>query len=243
MMLSQFIEEGCRIELRTIERNEENSPQDEATRKVYGSSVYEILSEDRMEITMPMEQTKLILLPVDGEYDAVFFGSTMYQCFLRIIDRYKSNNVYILVVEMTSNLRKYQRREYYRFSCALDMCQRPLVEEEVIAVEQHERDFLTPGLPLKQSVIVDISGGGLRFISDQCYERDSLIYCTYHLLMNGRDRECNIVGKILGAKEIENRKGTYEHRVQYVNLDVDDREQIIKYIFEEERRNRHKEMG
>lgn len=241
-MLSQFIEPGCRIELRTIQRNGESHP-DESTRKVYGSSVYEILSEDRMEITMPMEQTKLILLPVDEEFDAIFYGTPMYQCFLRVIDRYKSNNVYILVVEMTSNLRKYQRREYYRFSCALEMCQRPLMEEEVLAVEQHERDFLTPGLPLKQSVIVDISGGGLRFMSDQCYEPGSMIYCTYQLLMGGKSKECNIVGRILGAKEIENRKGTYEHRVQYVNLDVDDREQIIKYIFEEERKNRHKEMG
>ncbi|MED9902638.1 MAG: flagellar brake domain-containing protein [Lachnospiraceae bacterium] len=240
-MLSKFIMPGCKVELQAVDRiNEGNS---ETAKKVYKSKVLDILSEDRMEIIMPMEQTKLILLPVDGEYDAVFFGSHLYQCFLRIIDRYKSNNVYILVVEMISNLRKYQRREYYRFSCALEMCARPLVEEEVKAIEQKDASFLTPGLPLKRSVIVDISGGGLRFMSDQRYEPESLIYCTYNLLTGGRIKVCEIIGKILGVKELENKKGTFEHRVQYVNLDVDDREEIIKYIFEEERKNRHREKG
>ncbi|MGN1147459.1 MAG: flagellar brake protein [Lachnospiraceae bacterium] len=238
-MLSDIIVPGCKIELQPVKRING----DEASKKVYYSQVYDILSEDRMEITMPMEQTKLILLPVDGEFDAVFYASHLYQCFLRIIDRYKRNNVYILVVEMTSNLRKYQRREYYRFSCALEMCARPLVEEEVKAVEQKEAYFLTPGLPLKRSVIVDISGGGLRFMSNQRYEPESLIYCTYHLLVGGKNKEYEIVGKILSVKELENKKGTFEHRVQYVNLDVDDREEIIKYIFEEERKNRHRERG
>lgn len=242
-MLSDFIVPGCKIELSAIEKPGEKD-RSEAAKKVYYSQLYDILTEDRMEITMPMEQTKLILLPVDGEYDAVFYAkNSLYQCFLRIIDRYKSNNVYILVVEMTSNLRKYQRREYYRFSCALEMCARPLVEEEIKAVEQKTPNFLTPGLPLKRSVIVDISGGGLRFMSNQRYEPESLIYCTYHLLIGGKTKEYEIIGKILGAKELENRKGTFEHRVQYVNLDVDDREEIIKYIFEEERKNRRKEKG
>lgn len=240
-MLSKFIEPGFRVELQSIGRlNEENN---EAAKKVYSSKVYDIISDDRMEITMPMEQTKLILLPVDGEYDMVIYGQQPYQCFVRIIDRYKSNNVYILVVELTSNLRKYQRRNYYRFSCALDMHSRVLVEEEVKAVEQNATYVLTPGLPLKHSVIVDISGGGLRFVSGQRYEPGSLIYCNYQLVTGDNSRECEVVGKILSAKELENKSGNYEHRVQYVNLDVDDRERIIKYIFEEERKNRHRERG
>ena len=242
-MLSKFITPGCKIELQAVNRVNEEDKQ--STKKVYTSKVYDIISEDRMEIAMPMEQTNLILLPVDGEYDLVFYGNNnnLYQCFARIIDRYKSNNSYILVVEMTSNLRKFQRREYYRFSCALEMCARPLVEEEVKAVEQKEAYFLTPGLPLKRSVIVDISGGGLRFMSDQQYEPESLIYCNYHLVSEKENTECEIVGKILSAKEIENKKGTYEHRVQYVNMGAGEREKIIKYIFEEERKNLRREKG
>lgn len=236
-MLSKFISAGNKIELQNVEKDGENQGG-----KTYISSVYEILSEDTLEITMPVEKTKLILLPVDNEYNMIFFGeSGMFQCFARIIDRYKSNNVYLLVVEFTSNLRRYQRREYYRFSCALEMCARNLEETEVQALEQNEPYSLTPGLPLKQSVIVDISGGGLRFLSVQRYEPGSLLYCSYHLLKGEERKKYEVIGKVLSVKELENRSGTFEHRVQYYDMDMDTREEIIKYIFEEERKSRRKE--
>ncbi|MBR1771004.1 MAG: flagellar brake protein [Lachnospiraceae bacterium] len=238
-MLSKFISLGDRIELQAVERRLRND--DDEKQRVYQSKVYEILSEDTLEITMPMEKTKLILLPVDGEYDMVFYGTTgLYQCFARIADRYKSNNVYILRVELTSNLRKYQRREYYRFSCALEMCSRSLEEEEVQAVESKSPYMLQPGLPLKRSIIVDISGGGLRFVSDQKYEPGSLVYCNYHLLKNGQNKLYEVIGKVLSAQELANKPGSFEHRVQYYNMDVTTREEIIRFIFEEERRSRQK---
>lgn len=238
-MLSKFVEEGNKIELQNVEKDGEQ--QGEEKRKTYFSSVHEILSEDTLEITMPTEKTKLILLPVDSEYNMIFYGeSGLYQCFARIIDRYKSNNVYILVVELTSNLRKYQRREYYRFSCALEMAARNLEETEMQAIEQNIPYSLTPGLPLKQSVIVDISGGGLRFISSQSYEPGSLIYCSYHLLKGSERKKYEVIGKVLSVKELEKREGTFEHRVQYYDMDTETREEIIKYIFEEERKSRRK---
>lgn len=239
-MLSNFITEGNRIELQAIDRGEENAED----RKVYLSQVHEILSEDKMEIQMPMEKTKLLLLPVDAEFDMVIYGeSGLYQCFVRVIDRYKSENVYLLVVELTSNLRKHQRREYYRFSCALEMCSRTLEATEIEALENKRPYALTPGLPLKQSVIVDLSGGGLRFLAAQDYAPDSLIYISYALLKSGERKQYELVGKVLSVKELENRPGTYEHRVKYVNIDNDTREEIIRYIFEEERKNLRKERS
>ncbi|MCM1325450.1 MAG: flagellar brake protein [Bacteroidales bacterium] len=242
-MLSKLIEEGNRVELSAVDTELNMNPQE--NQKIYYSKVYNILSEDTMEIYMPMEQTKLILLPVDGEYNMVLYTEEhgLFQSFVRIIDRYKSNNVYILVVELTSNLRKYQRREYYRFSCALEMCSRNLEEDEVQAIEQKSPYILQPTLPLKRSVIVDISGGGLRFMSTQRYEPGSLIYCSYYLARGKESKQYEVVGKVLDVKELEHRPGTFEHRVQYYDLDVKTREEIIKFIFEEERKERRKDLN
>lgn len=238
-MLSNYVLPGDRIELQSVNR----SLIENETKRIYETKVFDILSNDKMEIVMPMDKIKLILLPVDAEYDIHFYTkSGLFQCFARVIDRYKSNNVYILALELTSNLRKHQRREYYRFSCALEMNARNLKEEEVIAIDKNAVQ-LVPGLPLKRSVIVDISGGGLRFVSTQRYEVDSLIYCNYQLLVNGKTKEYNLVGKILKLRELDNRPGEYEHRIQYVNIDMDVREEIIKYIFEEERKYRRREKG
>lgn len=241
-MLSKFVSLGDKIELQAVGHAGEKQLQRDGKKRIFYSTLHDFISEDTLEITMPMEQTKLILLPVDSEFDLVFYGASgLFQCFARIIDRYKSNNVYLLVVEMTSNLRRYQRREFYRFSCALDMGARNLEEEELQALEENDTYSLTPGLPLRQSVIVDISGGGLRFISSQAYAPESFLYISYNLVKEGETKKYEVVGKVLSAKEIENRPGTWEHRVQYYDMNPKTREEIIKYIFEEERKSLRKE--
>lgn len=237
-MLSKYVFPGDKIELQAVNRVKKEDEE----KKVYTTRVYDVLTDDRLEIIMPMEKTKLILLPIDGEYDVCFYTSLgLYQCFTRIIDRYKSNNVYVLVLELTSNLRKHQRRNYFRYSCVLDMKMRELKQEEVQAVEANQV-VLVPGLPLRRSLIVDISGGGIRFISDHEYEEGSLVYCTYKLVNTDSAKDYEVVGKILSARPVANRPGEFEHRVQYVNLDNDVREEIIKFIFEEERRLRRNRM-
>ncbi len=240
-MLSKFVSIGARIEVQNVERGLEEQS-DSSSRKIYYSQIYEILSDDKMEIVMPMEKGKLILLPIDGEVELVIYeGSGLFQCFARVVDRYKSNNVYILVVELISSLRKFQRREYYRLSCALTVFARYLLEEEQQAIENSQPYTLTPGLPMEQGVIVDISGGGLRFLSEKAFEADSLLYVSYQLPQNGHYKSYEMIGRVISARVLENRSGTYEHRMQYYDVDRRTREEIIKYIFEEERKCRRKE--
>lgn len=235
-LLSKYVVPGGRVDLQTIDRSKENTSESSEKRKSYQSQVIDVLSEDRIEISMPMEKTKLILLPVDGEYDLYFYSDNgLYQCYARVVDRYKHNSMYVLVLDLISNLRKHQRREYYRFSCALEMNSRQLQKEE-IELAGKAGDVLSPQLPLKSSIIVDISGGGLRFVANYAYEIQSMILCKYHLLVHGEIKEYNLVGKVLGVRELESRKGVFEHRVQYVNVDPTEREEIIKYIFDEERK-------
>lgn len=241
-MLSNIVKPGDKIELQKVERIKDT--EEETVKKVYHSQVCEILSEDRLEISMPMEKGKLLLLQVDSEYDLYFYTKNgLYQCFARVVDRYKTNNLYMILVELTSNLRKQQRREYYRFSCALEMNARGLSEEELKDSMQNGVQLKVPAEKLSKGIIVDISGGGLRFVIDKTYEVDSLVNCIYHLLIDGKNKEYNLVGKVLSVKELDNRPGIFEHRVQYVNINVEEREEIIRYIFQEERKNRKKELG
>lgn len=246
-LLSKYVIPGCRVDIQTIDRSniyiQGYAGDNGGGRKSYQSQVIDVLSEDRIEISMPMEKSKLVLLPVDGEYDLYFYSdSGLYQCYARVVDRYKNNSIYVLVFDMISNLRKYQRREYYRFSCALEMNSRQLAEEELTAMEE-TGDAMVPHLPLKSSIIVDISGGGLRFVANYAYELHSMILCKYSLLIHGQNKEYNLVGKVLSVKELENRKGVYEHRVQYINVDPAKREEIIKYIFDEERKALKNQKG
>lgn len=237
IILSKYISPGNKIQLQKIVRMKEENEE----HKVYDSQVIDIVSDDRIEVSMPFVKSKLVLLPVDGEYNVFFYTQGgLYQCSARVADRYRNNNVFSVLLDLTSNLRKYQRREYYRFSCALEMNSRTLEEKEIQAVESNS-NLLVPELPLQRSVIVDISGGGLRFVADYSYEIGSMILCKYDLWISGESKNFNLIGKVLDVKPVENKPGAFEHRVQYVNIDKGNREEIVKYIFDAERKSIQKQ--
>ena len=238
-MLADYIAPGNRVELKATGKMWMD--EDARTRHIYMSKVMDITSDDRIEVLMPYEKGRLVLLPVDGEYSLCFYSTKgLFQCFCRIVDRYRSDNMYILVLDLTSELAKLQRREYYRFSCALELKSRLCTPEEVDAFEKNRRYLVDPGENLQKSVVVDISGGGLRFVANFSYEEGNTIYCSYRLPGNANDKEYEMLCNVLKVTELESRPGLFEHRIQYIYIDENSREDIIHFIFEEERKSRRK---
>lgn len=239
-MISKYIQIGNRIEIESIKKTVDETG--EIVRKTYRSELYDIVSEDQVKIAMPMEQTKIVLLPVDAEYSLCFYTSNgLYQCLARVIERFKSNNLFVLVMELETDLQKYQRREYYRLNTVLDMKCKPIEKADSTGLAQVE--FMDTDLTFDNGTMVDISGGGARFISNVQYQKNSLIRFVFSLFVNGEITEYKLVGKVLRSELLENREDSYENRIQFVNMPHDDRESIIRYIFEEERKMRHRERG
>lgn len=235
-MLEHYIIPGQKIELYQIDRVADHEPQ--KPRKVYFSKIYDVTDEERIEILMPIEQSKLILLPVGGEYKVVFFTKQgLYQCCTRVVERYKNNKLYLLSLEITSSMKKYQRREYYRFNCVIPLKNRPLTEEERANMKA---DTKVAG---SEGSIVDISGGGLRFISEENYEKEDLVFCQFFLKIKGSNKRYDTIGKVLGTSAIENQPEKREVRACFEHMSDRSREEIIQFIFEEERRQRKKEQG
>ena len=192
---------------------------------------------------MPLEQTRLVLLPVDGEYDVCFFShGGMYRADVRIVDRQKINGIYILVVEMISNLHKFQRREYYRFNCVVEMTAREMTRQESDAFARGFTELVSEK-EMTRGVIVDISGGGTRFVSRQKFNEDSIILMRFKLSIMENERPFLLAAKVVYSGGIENRANEYENRVKFEYIDSTTREEIIKYIFDEERKNRKKGKG
>lgn len=211
--------------------------------KTYKSSVFDVLDDGQIEIVMPTEQTKLVLLPVDGEYDVCFFShGGMYRADVRIVDRQKVNGTYIIVTELISNLHKYQRREYYRFNCIVEMTAREMSHQETEAFSKG-LTYLVSEKNMDRGVIVDISGGGTRFVSKQQFVEGHIILMKFTLSIMDKERPFLLAAKVIYSGEIENRKDEYENRVKFEFIDNTTREEIIKYIFDEERKNRKNGKG
>ena len=238
-MISKYINVGDRIDIESIKNTSSSSTE----RKTYKSQVFDIELEDRIKVAMPMEQGRVILLPVDEELNLCFYTpSGLFQCLGRVADRYKSNNIFVLVMDLTTDIRRYQRREYYRLNCVLSM-KSTMINQSDVASYSEKVQFIDTDLTFDNGTMVDISGGGARFISNVKYPKDSNILFTFDLFVNDKLTSYKLLGKVLLSQEIHGREGEYEHRIMFVNIMNDDRESIIKYIFEEERKIRRREKG
>ena len=237
-MIEKFISPGDKVEMKSTV----NVVLPDGTKgiKTYKSSVYDILDEGRLEIVMPKDQTKLVLLPVDGEYDVCFYThGGMYRADVKILEIQKINGIYVLVTEMISNLHKYQRREYYRFNCIIEMMAREMTKKETDIYAEGLAELL-PQSDMIRGVIVDISGGGARFVSRQLFRESSMILMRFELPILDMEKSFLLVGRVIYSSEIVNRANEFENRVKLELIDSVTREKIIRYIFNEERKNRKK---
>lgn len=246
-MLSKIIGVGNKIELSRVgvasvkEQKEEGF----SNNKVFVSQVYDILDDDRLKIAMPLDGGKVVLMPNNARIDAFFYTiKGLYQGRFVIVDRYKEGNLMIQVIELTSELKKFQRREYFRLSCTMGIMYRPLSQEEhdyYFSIEnlneQIEEETLIPAFAL------DISGGGMRYVSKERLEKENIIFAVLSFNYEEELKKYAVLGKIIGVSTAKNNHNLFEHRVEFSNVNGIVREDIIKYIFEEERKRRKKENG
>lgn len=235
-MIRKFISPGDKVELKSTVSVV--LPDGTEGVKTYRTSVHDVLDDERLEIVMPMEDTKLILLPIGGEYDVCFYSyGRMYRATVVIVDRKKDNGIYTITAEMTTNLRKYQRREYYRFNCIVKVKVRQLTDREV---ESFKRGYtlVVSDEGMIRGIIVDISGGGARFVSRTLFAEDSYLMMDFSLRIMGNERSFLLAARVICSNEIENRTEEYENRVKFEFINSAEREEIIKYIFDEERKHR-----
>lgn len=240
LLLSNYISLGSKVEVEAIERV--ILPDGTYGKKHYESSVMGLLDEEHIEIAMPIEKSKLVLLPLDGQYDLHFITPKgLFQCLARVTKRYKQDNLYLLEMELISDIQKYQRREYYRFNCSLELGVRELSPDEQ-RMANAGGAFEIEKLPFHKATTVDISGGGIRFVSETPFEEDSYVVCNFSLVRETGRKIYNQVVQILSCSRMEKNKTMYEHRVKFLFMNNFDREDIIRYIFESERKRRQREM-
>ena len=74
-------------------------------------------------------------------------------------------------------------------------------------------------------------------------EIDSYIVIKLRLTNEKLDETFFLVCKIISCDRIDDFEGKYSNRAKFMFKDIKDRETIVKYVFEEQRRIRKKENG
>lgn len=238
-MLKRIISEGSKVEL---QRSSPLSKKKEDGKvKTYYSLVSEVMDDNRIKIIMPLEKGKIVLLPVNARYNVCFYTPNgLYQGRVLIVDRYKEESVYMMVIELISDLAKFQRRQYYRLGCTMDMEYKKIEENEEEYEDRSKRNIITDDKDFIEGTALDISGGGMRFVSRQSLAKGDSIFIILEIQYGDEKKEYGLNARVVTSEALANQTGRYEHRIEYKRMSGKVRESLIKYIFNEERRQRKK---
>lgn len=222
----------------------------------YGSQLLDFDGARTAKISMPIYENKVVPLEVNDDYQMCFFtNSGLYQCNAKIRKRYMENKMYVMDVLFLTELTKYQRRKFYRLDCMFPIKYRlisdveRLLRESLLAdrfesEEERKRCELTlEELPRdwQEGTISDLSGGGMRFHGRTELKKGELIEVMLPLSLQSGIVPLTFTMQVIACLHYEGSRIAYEVRGEFQNVKDTEREIVIKYVFEEQRRRLRKE--
>jgi len=240
-MISNIITIGCKVEIRVLqeERREAGNP---AANKFFTSKVSDIDRENSViYITAPIDAGLPKYLEANLRYDFIFvteFG--LFRAEGQCIGRKREGEILLNAIALTTNTAKFQRREYYRESCNIPVDFVEISEEvakfdDILDIEKATKE--EEALP-DFGTILDISGGGIRYSTPVKVKTNVYNLYLFEIGQEGNKKEVMVLGYVIASDQIQGRNDLYHNRVQFVFKNEKDREKIVQFVFEEQRRKR-----
>ncbi|TYQ13179.1 UNVERIFIED_CONTAM: c-di-GMP-binding flagellar brake protein YcgR [Acetivibrio alkalicellulosi] len=212
---------GLKLEIR-ISRFDDSKKDD-----VYASQLEWAESNNVLFVAAPIYQGKVYPISVETQVGICFVkDNNLYEFRGKVIDRSTKHNISVLKIETLSEIKKIQRREFFRFDCTIPINYRILSSSG--EKDQQNQSYI-------KTITRDLSGGGVCIKLMEKVEYGKLIECE--LFLNDFNKVC-FSGKVVRFTEYETIKNTfkYEIGVLFEKIDEKSREKIISYIFMEQRR-------
>ncbi len=239
---------GTPIEFTFASTNSDIEENIEEDRSIYISSVFGITKKEEIIFHIPTRKGHTVTIPMNVPFLAVFNTKKgMFQLSGEITKRGRLENFPVYVFVPSTKLQKVQRRDYYRFQCLIPIKVLPIPKDVAILpnMELVEDDLEkygnTYGSPV-EGTILDISGGGAKFRAKTDVATDKFMYVSFRLKSNQINQVINVIARRVKS-DYKDDIGFYEHRIEFLFKEPEDRETIIKYIFDEDRRLRKKDQG
>lgn len=223
------------------------------TTKTYVSQIMDIDNEKTISIAMPYGNGLMYVLEKEVKYRLHFYTSKgLYQAICVLEGIYRENNAIIAQVKLISDLDKIQRRQYFRLECIHEIEYRVITQEEMVMedrlaadkfLNQLERSEVRKRLGQldriwQKASITDLSGGGAKFNSDNPLMAGDRVRIKLDFITGGELKKMILGAVIIASGKHENRNDKFEHRAEFYDIGKSDREDLIKYIFEQERKRR-----
>ncbi|MCL2461798.1 MAG: PilZ domain-containing protein, partial [Defluviitaleaceae bacterium] len=191
--------------------------------------VEKVMDGSRILIFIPAAYGKPVTLAKQREYAVRFVtekGLAEYDA--QIEDYARHEGLEMVIMRVTFQGEKTQRREFYRADC--------LLPARVIAIsEEMGETAVSPNAGphgMSEGVIKDIGGGGIRFITNLDMREHSQLKCLVHL----PEDDVEALGAIREKKHFPKSDYQYQYRVMFTGLPAVEQEKIVKFVFAEQRK-------
>ncbi len=224
--------------------------------RTYGSKLLDYDGFREAKVSMPIYEGKVVPLELDDEYDLCFFTSFgLFRCRAKVRKRTREGKMHVLHMEFLSLPKKYQRRKFFRLECMMEIRYREISQDEKVLydlveaeeIEDFERKLYEKKMcelagRWNKALLTDISGGGVRM---QCKDKVELgtfieVDIPLETTSAGSYRFC-CLAKVVATLDINNGVYHSELRCEYENIGREQRESVVKYVFEEQKRRLRKE--
>ncbi len=211
------------------------------------SGIYDIEEDGTLELEMPTRAGKAVLVPMGVRYEMIFtMDQRLFKSEAQITQRFRKDGFSLIKAKLVAPVVKFQRREYYRLNVMLPITFITLDERagtlermaEIRQLLEERREELLIG----EGTILNISGGGVRFISDTEIGDAKYLFMRFAIEAGEENRTIALIGELV-AKELTEDKKHNAYRVRILFKDSRCQEMIIRYIFDQERKIRRKELG
>lgn len=217
-MVTDLLQIGNKIDICALDKSEARR-NDNGKIPILTSHLEDVEENGELVIQMPVYKGKIILLSLGARYEMMFYTRRgLYRGVCQVTDRYKEDNLFMVRVVLKSGLNKFQRREYFRLECILGMQAYELEREEALkldgaALEERVKD---PEVIMTEenAVIVDISGGGIRFITEKKHEEGDCLVVRTALKNENIDQMLLIVVSIVSCRQAAANMERYETRAE-----------------------------
>ena len=229
---------GDKIELEKIESRLSVAPDKKVT--TYVSQVLDEAPNDRIYAAMPIKGGTIVPLAVGDCFDATFYArSGLHSCKVQVTGRYRKGGFFLMELEMQSPLDKVQRRQFFRLESRKPIKYRIIEGEELEMIQAGNAFFPDVStLNWKDAVMIDLSGGGIRFVSAYKEEKGAFIEVQFDIEFNEEVEVVHAYAELLRSERNENNTAIYDQRVMFWKMDNGMREKIIHHIFNEQRKRR-----
>lgn len=228
----------------------------EPGQEIYYKSIIQEVDDDYIAIGIPMRNNDQLFMHKNSTWEfRLYKKDTLYFFRSRCLGHKKEDQISLYLIEWPDEVRRLQRREFFRFPCSFD-AHYWILKKPWNADDSTLPDPLTKDRDIKRSTIAgkeepltlkelkkklgepeeamlgDISGGGLQLIAPKWLPIDTVLFLAIYLKSKKKEKTIFVKGKVVwvGPHEPE-RIVRFRHAVEYEDTSEQTKEEIVGFIF------------